>query len=79
MVSSSSTGDVNANVPAKMYAHMQEPPPSLREAAPHVPLAFDDVIARAMAKDPEQRYPSAGDLARAAKAAAVDRQVGESD
>jgi len=65
--------------PAKMYAHMSEPPPSLREGAPHVPVAFDEVIARAMAKDPEERYPSAGDLARAAKAAAVDRQVGESD
>jgi hypothetical protein len=65
--------------PAKMYAHMSEPPPSLREVAPHVPVAFDEVISRAMAKDPEDRYPSAGDLARAAKAAAVDRSLSESD
>src|SRR4051812_32056153 len=65
--------------PAKIWAHMQEPPPSLREVAPHVPEAFDEVIARAMAKNPEDRYPSAGDLARAARAAAADRVIGESD
>jgi hypothetical protein len=63
--------------PAKIWAHMQEPPPSLREIAPQVPEAFDEVIARSMAKKPEDRYPSAGDLARAAKAAAVDRTIGE--
>ena len=65
--------------PAKIYAHMQEPPPSLREVAPHVPVAFDEVIARAMAKNAEDRYPSAGDLAKAARAAAVDRTISESD
>src|SRR4051812_47737251 len=65
--------------PAKIWAHMQEPPPSLREVAPHVPEAFDEVIARAMAKNPQDRYPSAGDLARAARAAAADRVIGESD
>jgi streptogramin lyase len=63
--------------PAKIWAHMQEPPPSLREVAPQVPAAFDEVIARAMAKNAEDRYPSAGDLARAARAAAEDRQVGQ--
>ena len=65
--------------PAKIWAHMQEPPPSLREVAPQVPEAFDEVIARAMAKKPEDRYPSAGDLARAARAAAADRVLSESD
>ena len=63
--------------PAKIWAHMQEPPPSLRQLAPHVPEAFDEVIARALAKNPEERYPSAGDLARAARAAVQDRQVGD--
>ena len=63
--------------PAKIWAHMQEPPPSLREVAPGVPEAFDEVITRSMAKNPEDRYPSAGDLARATKAAAVDRTIGD--
>jgi streptogramin lyase len=63
--------------PAKIWAHMQEPPPSLREVAPQVPAAFDEVVTRAMAKNPEERYPSAGDLGRAARAAADDRMVGD--
>jgi streptogramin lyase len=63
--------------PAKIWAHMQEPPPSLREVAPDVSPAFDEVVSRAMAKSPDDRYPSAGDLARAARAAADDRTIGD--
>ena len=55
---------------AKMYAHLNEPPPSARAVVPGLPPELDEVIARAMAKDPEERYPSAGDLGRAAHAAA---------
>ena len=65
--------------PAKMYAHMSEPPPSMRQVAPQVPVAFDEVVARAMAKEPGDRYPSAGDLARAARAAAYDRALGDTN
>jgi len=56
---------------AKLWAHLSEPPPAVSEAAPGVPAAFDDVIARALAKAPEQRFQSAGDLGRAAIAAAA--------
>ena len=35
------------------------------------------MIERALAKDPEERYPSAGDLGRAALAAAANRRPTE--
>ena len=56
-----------------MWAHLSASPPSVCDAVPTLPCEFDAVIARAMAKDPEERYPSAGDLGRDAVAAA-DRQ-----
>src|SRR5215212_6995243 len=55
---------------AKAAAHLHEPPPTLRSRRPDVPLAFEPVVARALAKRPEDRYPSAGELGAAALAAA---------
>jgi YVTN family beta-propeller protein len=49
---------------AVMYGHLMEEPPDVSEASPGLPAALDRVIARAMAKDPEDRYQRAGDLAR---------------
>jgi Protein kinase domain len=60
--------------PAKIWAHMQEEPPSV-VAHPDVPAQFEEVVRRAMAKKPDDRYPSAGDLGRAALAAAEARNV----
>jgi serine/threonine protein kinase len=60
---------------AKLYAHATEPPPRVLDRAPDVPAAFDAVLARAMAKAPDDRYPSAGDLGRAALAAATGTSV----
>ena len=44
-----------------------------------MPAEFDHVIARALAKHPEDRYPSAGDLGRAALAAAAGEPVTEQE
>ena len=53
-----------------LRGHVNEPEPRPTEARPDLPAAFDAVIERAMAKDPDRRFPSAGALAQAALAAA---------
>jgi serine/threonine protein kinase len=60
------TGQVpfpRASSAATMFAHLEAPVPSL-------PGPFDPIIARAMAKDPADRFASAGELGRAALDAA---------
>jgi serine/threonine-protein kinase len=47
---------------ATMYAHIAEPPPGVRERRPELPRALDVVLAAGMAKDPDDRQPSAGAL-----------------
>jgi hypothetical protein len=54
---------------ARLYAHLNDPPPAPSLYVPEVSMALDDVVIRAMSKAPEDRYPSAGDLGRAAEAA----------
>lgn len=52
-----------------MGAHMFAPPPRPSEVRPGISPAFDGVVARGMAKNPDERFASAGELARAAAAA----------
>ena len=54
---------------ATLWAHLHDDPPSLRANAPDAPRELQAVIDRALAKEPDDRYQSAGDLGRAALAA----------
>jgi WD40 repeat protein len=57
---------------AVVFAHLESDPPAPSAQRPELPTALDAVIARALAKDPEQRYPSPRELVRAALSVAVD-------
>jgi serine/threonine protein kinase len=45
--------------------HVEATPAPLRELAPHVPPSLERVVLRALAKRPEDRFASAGELAEA--------------
>jgi serine/threonine protein kinase len=47
---------------AVMYAHIVDPPPKVSERRADLPAALDEVIEIGMAKDPDDRPPSAGAL-----------------
>ena len=61
----------------QIAGHMVSPPPRPSDIDPKL-AAFDEVIAKGMAKKPEKRYQTAGDLAAAARRAmnAPVRRVG---
>ena len=48
---------------AVIAAHLYTPPPSVRQLRRDLPGAADKVLAKAMAKAPDQRYESCGDFA----------------
>ncbi len=50
---------------AVLLAHLSEPPPPLSARRPGLPAAVDAVLARALAKEPEQRYASCREFADA--------------
>jgi serine/threonine-protein kinase len=54
---------------ATMFAHVHDPPPPLEPPLVHEYPEFTAIVQKAMAKAPDERYLSAGDLARDAVAA----------
>lgn len=49
---------------ALINAHVDLPIPDIRQIKSNLPSVWQEVVAKAMAKDPNDRYPTAGDFAR---------------
>src|SRR5688500_12620274 len=60
------------NEAAVLFAHISETPPPVTERRSELPAEVDAVISRGMAKNPDDRYPSAGELVADARAAFGD-------
>src|SRR3954447_23602924 len=58
---------------AKMFAHVELPPPSVSALVPEIPDALAGVVRKALAKRPDERFASAGEFARAAREALLPR------
>jgi serine/threonine protein kinase len=59
---------------AKLWAHVQDPPPLPSTVVPELADYFDDIVARATAKDPEHRYATAGALAAVVRRAVTQQE-----
>lgn len=59
-----------------LFAHMSEPPPKPSEEVGVLGEGVDAIVAKAMAKDPDERYLTAGDLAAALAAEAGVSKAG---
>jgi len=59
--------------------HQHSPPPSARSSRPDIPVSIDQALLKALAKNPADRYDTAGAFAEAirsdAPSAAADRPV----
>jgi predicted Ser/Thr protein kinase len=57
-------------------AHIEDPPPKVTDRRSDLPAEIDEVVARAMAKDPGDRYASAMEMVDAARSAFGDGEGG---
>jgi serine/threonine-protein kinase len=71
------TGDVaypKGSDVAKLWAHVADPPPLPCSRIPELVAVFDEVVAKATAKDPADRYATAGEFAAAVRAATSEQR-----
>ncbi|MDQ4079578.1 MAG: protein kinase [Gemmatimonadota bacterium] len=62
-----------SNVRATMAMHVTKPPPSLRALRPELPLSIERVLARALAKMPEDRFATMAEFLNALESSATAR------
>ena len=55
---------VTATAGALIEAQLHQPPPRVSRKVSWIPRAFDSILAKAMAKDPDARYETCGEMAR---------------
>ncbi|MBY8860317.1 protein kinase [Nocardia sp. CA2R105] len=56
----------STNTAAVIASHLQQPPPPIRAIRPDLPPALESVLARGLAKRPEERFASCSEFATAA-------------
>jgi serine/threonine-protein kinase len=54
----------NDSTTALINAHVDMPIPDIRQVKNNIPAVWQEVVSKAMAKDPNDRYPTAGEFAR---------------
>ena len=57
--------------------HVYETPPAPRQVNPHLPPALEEILLKALAKNPEDRFATAGELAQALRQ--VTSQLGQDE
>ncbi len=60
---------------AVMFAHLSDPPPRPSQLQPELPHGIDAVVARGLAKKPEDRYPTATAMIDAARTALEGEEI----
>jgi hypothetical protein len=70
---------VGNSIGTVITAHLMQPVPRPSVQRPGIPAAFDQVIAKGMAKKPDDRFASAGDLAMAATDALTIRDQDQAE
>ncbi|HEX2909995.1 MAG TPA: Stk1 family PASTA domain-containing Ser/Thr kinase [Chloroflexia bacterium] len=64
------------NPVALALKHIEEPPPPLRRFNPNVPTAVEQIVLKTLSKNPQQRYASADQLARALRGIETQSEQG---
>lgn len=57
---------------AVIFKHIQDPLPPVHTLNPNLPEAVELVVLKALSKNPEDRYPTAGDMARSLQASLAE-------